>query len=162
MKKIKDIFYEINDIVLILIVILLASLLVYWRINVISDYPKTLAKETDTVKTSVEVEDATKSEKGSNTSLDSTKNGKSDTNSKNNNSKIWKDDELASDIKVDIPEGTAEDATSVLVSLGLFSSNQEFQDICKAIGKDYVNIKSGSFAFTKGMTKEEIATSLTN
>ena len=51
MKKFQDFFYDKNDIIIALLILLFAGLLIMWRIDVIMDYPQTLAKETDTVQT---------------------------------------------------------------------------------------------------------------
>lgn len=45
MKKIRDFFYNCNDIIAVLIILLAAVTLIYWRVNVILDYPATLAAE---------------------------------------------------------------------------------------------------------------------
>ncbi len=45
MKKIRDFFYNCNDIIAVLIILLAAATLIYWRVNIILDYPATLAAE---------------------------------------------------------------------------------------------------------------------
>ena len=51
MKAFKDFLYDKNDILIALVILLIAGLLIVWRMEVIMDYPQTLAKETDTTKT---------------------------------------------------------------------------------------------------------------
>lgn len=45
MKYIKDFFYNLSDLIIILLILGLAGGLIYWRVNVILDYPKVLAAE---------------------------------------------------------------------------------------------------------------------
>lgn len=45
MKYIKDFFYNLSDLIIILLILALAGGLIYWRVNVILDYPKVLAAE---------------------------------------------------------------------------------------------------------------------
>ena len=45
MNKIKDFFYNKNDIIIVLIILIAAGLIIYTRIGAIMDYPKTLAQE---------------------------------------------------------------------------------------------------------------------
>ena len=45
MKKLKDFFYDKNDILVALVVLAVAALIVTWRVNVIMDYPSTLVAE---------------------------------------------------------------------------------------------------------------------
>ena len=44
-KKIKDFFYNWNDLVIVLLILAAAAAVIYWRSTMIMDYPKTLAKE---------------------------------------------------------------------------------------------------------------------
>lgn len=45
MEKLKDFFYDKNDLVVALIIIAIAGLLIAWRVNVIMDYPKIMAAQ---------------------------------------------------------------------------------------------------------------------
>ena len=45
MKRIRDFFYNCNDIIAVLIILLAAATVIYWRVNIILDYPSTLAAE---------------------------------------------------------------------------------------------------------------------
>ena len=42
MKKLKDLIYDTNDIIIALLILAVAALIIVWRMNVIMDYPKTL------------------------------------------------------------------------------------------------------------------------
>ena len=45
MRSIRNFFHDINDILLALIIVVIASGIIYWRLNIILDYPKQLAAE---------------------------------------------------------------------------------------------------------------------
>ena len=45
MKKLKDFFYNKNDIIIVLIILVIAALIIYTRIGAIMDYPAKLAKQ---------------------------------------------------------------------------------------------------------------------
>ena len=45
MRLIKNFFHNINDVVLAIIIVLLAAGIIYWRMQIILDYPKTLVQE---------------------------------------------------------------------------------------------------------------------
>lgn len=45
MKKLKDFFYNKNDILVVLIILAAAAFIIYTRIGVILDYPEKLSKE---------------------------------------------------------------------------------------------------------------------
>ena len=56
MKKrdFKDFLYDTNDIWLAIAILVIAALIIIWRIDVIMDYPKTLDKSSGTVTTTQE------------------------------------------------------------------------------------------------------------
>ena len=45
MRLIKNFFHNINDVVLAIIIVLLAAGIIYWRMQIILDYPKTLVQQ---------------------------------------------------------------------------------------------------------------------
>ena len=45
MRHIRNFFHNINDIVLAVIIVALAAGIIYWRMQIILDYPKELANE---------------------------------------------------------------------------------------------------------------------
>ena len=61
MNKLKDFFYNKNDIIIVLIILAVAALIIYTRIGAIMDYPAKLAKQaaaTEREKISVTIEDS--------------------------------------------------------------------------------------------------------
>ena len=45
MRTIKNFFHDINDILLAIIIVALATGIIYWRMGIILDYPKQLAAQ---------------------------------------------------------------------------------------------------------------------
>ena len=45
MRKVKDFFYDKNDIIIVLIILAVAAFIIYTRIGAIMDYPEQLARE---------------------------------------------------------------------------------------------------------------------
>ena len=45
MRLIKNFFHNINDVVLAIIIVALAAGIIYWRMQIILDYPKTLVQD---------------------------------------------------------------------------------------------------------------------
>lgn len=45
MNKIKDFFHDSNDILLAILIILIAAGVIFWRMQVILDYPATVAAQ---------------------------------------------------------------------------------------------------------------------
>ena len=109
MKRLKDFFYNFNDIVIVLGILAIAAFLILWRVDIIMRYPKTVAAQT--VQTSQKTEDS----KSKDTSKDKDKkNEKSEKdkkdNDKNNSEKstvddgtIWKDGVLKNNMSVKVP-----------------------------------------------------------
>ncbi len=56
MKHIKNLIHNINDIALALIIVIIAAGIIYWRIQVILDYPQTvISGQSETVQEIEEV-----------------------------------------------------------------------------------------------------------
>lgn len=137
MKTLKDFFYDKNDIIIALVILLIAGLLIFWRMEVIMDYPQTLAKETDTTKTTEQ-------------------------SAIENPDQIWSDGILAREITVNVSGGSAKNAVQCLIDAGLFTNYDQYADICQEIGRSPENIKANTFTFEKGSTQKEIAKKVTN
>ncbi len=71
MKKLKDFFYNKNDIIIVLIILAVAALIIYTRIGAIMDYPAKLAKQAAATAETTTTEPTTEREKISVTIEDS-------------------------------------------------------------------------------------------
>ena len=143
MKSLKDFIYDKNDIIIALVILILAALLIVWRMDAIMEYPQTLAQQTGTTDTTDET--AVPSED----------------DSKGGDSGLWSKGVLSKEIKVKVAGGSATAAVQSLVDAGLFSSYKEFTKVCKAAGYTPEDIKATTFTFEAGCTQTDIAKKVT-
>lgn len=148
MKGLKDFFYDKNDIFIALLILLIATCIIFWRMDVIMDYPKTLA---ETPKTTTEENEP--SDDGNNPSA-VTENPDGDTS-------LWSGGTLTKDVTVTIASGSATGAVGSLIDAGLFESYDEFVQVCNAAGYSENNIKATTFTFSAGSTQTDIAIQVT-
>lgn len=146
MKSLKDFYYDKNDIIIALLILCIAGLIIMWRIDVIMDYPQTLAKETDTLQTTEE------------SAVGSTE----ETAEADAPDQLWVNGTLTQEVTVSIAGGSAWTAVDGLVSAGLFESYEEFEQICKSAGRIPEDIKENTFVFEKGSTQTDIVEQVTN
>lgn len=153
MKRLKDFFYNFNDIVIVLGILAIAAFLILWRVDIIMRYPKTVAAQT--VQTNQKTEDT----KANDTSKDKDKKD----NDKNNSEKstvddgtIWKDGVLKNNMSVKVPSGTATDAVAGLVEAGLFKSYDDFAALSEQLGLDPTSIIPGTYKFDAGESQSDI------
>jgi len=148
LKTLKDFYYDKNDIIIALLILCIAGLIIMWRIDAIMNYPQTLAKETDTIQTTEE--NAIGSAEGE----DSDASGSPD--------QLWSAGVLTQDVTVSIAGGSAWSAVDGLVSAGLFESYDEFERICRSVGRIPEDIKADTFIFEKGCTQTDIVEQITD
>ncbi|MBF1131296.1 MAG: hypothetical protein HXL75_04680 [[Eubacterium] sulci] len=153
MKRLKDFFYNFNDIVIVLGILAIAAFLILWRVDIIMRYPKTVAAQT--VQTSQKTEDSK--------SKDTPKDKDKKDNDKNNSEKstvddgtIWKDGVLKNNMSVKVPSGTATDAVAGLVEAGLFKSYDDFAALSEQLGLDPTSIIPGTYKFDAGESQSDI------
>ena len=151
MNRIKDFFYDKNDIILTLIILAVAAGVIIWRLDAIMNYPAALAKETHTdVTTQEEVPD------DNDDAEDESETAEPDSDSP------WKGDVLASDVTVTVSSGSASAAVDSLVHAGLFRSYEDFSSVCSSIGHNPESIIARNYTFEAGSTQEDIAREVTN
>lgn len=153
MKRLKDFFYNFNDIVIVLGILAIAAFLILWRVDIIMRYPKTVAAQT--VQTSQKTEDSK--------SKDTPKDKDKKDNDKNNSEKstvddgtIWKDGVLKNNMSVKVPSGAATDAVAGLVEAGLFKSYDDFAALSEQLGLDPTSIIPGTYKFDAGESQSDI------
>ena len=148
MKRLKDFFYNFNDIVIVLGILAIAAFLILWRVDIIMRYPKTVAAQT--VQTSQKTEDT----KANDTSKDKDK--KNSEKSTVEDGTIWKDGVLKNNMSVKVPSGTATDAVAGLVEAGLFKSYDDFAALSEQLGLDPTSIIPGTYKFDAGESQSDI------
>lgn len=162
MKRLKDFFYNFNDIVIVLCILAIAAFLILWRVDIIMRYPKTVAAQT--VQTSQKTDD--NKTKSTSKSKD-TNDDKSNKDKKNNENKdsekstvedgtIWKDGVLKNNMSVKVPSGSATDAVAGLVEAGLFKSYDDFAALSGQLGLDPTSIMPGTYKFDAGKSQSDI------
>ena len=136
MNKIKDFFYNKNDIIIVLIILIAAGLIIYTRISAIMDYPETLAQQ----------------------------NAKAQQTTQASESKETTSSESSAAETVEITISDSDDSVAVATKLyqaGLVSSDTEFQSYISNMGKES-SLKSGTFQIPKGSTDEQILNIIAN
>jgi cytoskeletal protein RodZ len=139
MNKIKDFFYNKNDIIIVLIIIALAGFIIYTRIQVIMDYPETYAESIadQTQEETTEVQ-ASGTDESTETTAESTA------------------------VSIEITDAdTSSSVATKLYKAGLVSSDTEFEGYISNMGKED-SIKSGTFQIPSGSTQEEILNIIAN
>ncbi|MEG0924902.1 MAG: hypothetical protein RR313_09575 [Anaerovoracaceae bacterium] len=160
MKNFKDFLYDKNDIVIALVILLLAAVLIMWRLDVIMAYPATLIAEQGLETTD---KDASKNPttadqsdaKDKDTSKDKTEKPKAPL------SGVWSDGKLSKDVTVTIKGGSATAAVQCLIDQDLFTSYQDYESTCNSAGYNPLGIKAATFNFKVGETKAAIAHAVT-
>lgn len=175
MKKFKDFLYDKNDILIAVLILVVAAAIIAWRMDVILQYPKQLISNDTTIDTpTVDPSDPNAGTDGDNTG-DGTKDdpaGTGDSNPAGNGeapadngtgadgqdtAELWMAGALTRDVEVDVTGNTATAAIQCLVDAGLFEDYAEYKTICSQSGLDDEKVSGGTFTFTKGSTKTDIA-----
>ena len=147
-KGFKNFLYNTNDIWLAIAILIIAALLIIWRVNVIMAYPKTLDKSSGT--TTTEQKSASTAASDLKTKTDNT-----------SSASLYKDGKLTDTVKVKVAGGSESAAIGSLVKAKLFTSDSDFKKACKKADVKPSKIKAGTFTFEKGSTKESIAKQVT-
>jgi len=150
-KTYRDFLYDTNDIWLAIAILVIAALIIIWRINVIMDYPQTMAANAGATKTTEEKA----------TTTDKTTTAKSNSNSTATATATYKNGKLTQSITVKVKSGSESAAVDSLVRAKLFKSYSEFKSVCKSAGVKPSAIKASTFTFAKGSTKKDIAKKVT-
>ena len=171
MKKFKDFIYDKNDIIIAVLILAVAALIIFWRLNVILEYPKQLlGNDEPNVENPVEntgdnsaVTDKP-ADNGDNSGSGSDSDSASDNTTNDNEPSdstqelpLWQGGVLTKDVEVEVSGNSASAAIQCLIDKGLFDDYAEYQRICDETGLDHEKVKAGNFTFKQGSTKKEIA-----
>ena len=142
MKSFKDFIYDKSDIIAALLILIVAALLVVWRLHAIMEYPKEIIGTDDTsveepIDIPVDIPDDTDADT-------------------DNSSAVWEGGVLTGDVEVQVKGASASEAIQCLIDAGIFKDYEEYQSLCDTAGLDHQNVKAGTFTFEKGLTKAEI------
>ncbi len=165
MNKFKDFIYDKNDVIIAAAILIAAALIIWWRLNVILDYPQQLVNSgTDTNVTEItDGGDATDASSVDNAdSGDAAGNGDSgDSNDSGDATteptETWADGKLTKDVEVNVDGATASAAIQCLIDAGLFDDYADYKSACDSQGLNDEKVSAGTFTFAKGSTKAQIA-----
>ena len=141
MNKIKDFLYNINDVVIALIIVALAALLIISRINVLMD-----SSVVETASSSTE-------------SSESVDGGNGEGSGENEDGEVSADGTYPHSLYIAYGESTDSIGQS-LVDLGLFSSVDEFNTAVEAAGAA-TKLQAGTFTIPQNATHDEVIEILT-
>jgi len=152
MKKIKDFFYDKNDIIVVLIILALAAFIIYSRIGIIMDYPEKMADESAaTTQTTVEETGTSAPEEPASEPEES--------DSDNTEKKTDSSSDETITVKITDDDSSVSVAKK-LEKAGLVESATEFEGYISNMDKAD-KIQSGSFEIKKGSSFEEILNTIT-
>lgn len=186
MNKIKDFIYDKNDIVIAVLILAVAASVIFWRMDIILAYPKTLFAEDNPVvqnssggdedlppsdgDNSVSPTDDPSDEqnKDSNTGSDANQDKENNDNSVDQEKPdvspvvppeipLWDGGVLTEDVEVDVQGASSEAAVGCLISEGLFDDYADYKKVCEDAGLDHEKVAAGTFTFKSGTTKAQIA-----
>ncbi|HKK95687.1 MAG TPA: hypothetical protein VJ916_05180 [Anaerovoracaceae bacterium] len=164
MKHIKNFFYNINDLILAVIILAAAAVLIYWRLDIILDYPEKMLESSnnDTIIEEIQVPEETPDE----TEEEPTETEKEAETEEENEpveeepavetGSIFIDGKLSEDVTVKIQGGSANAAVNSLISANFFDDYNQYSDAVKSFGGTPENIKAGTYSFRKDTTLERI------
>ena len=129
MKKFKDFIYDKNDIIIAILIMAAAALIIFWRLNVILDYPKQfLAAEEPSVETPAENPDNDGNPAAENDKPESgTQTEGNDAETDQQDASLWQGGVLTKDVEVDVTGNSASAAIQCLIDKGLFEDYAEYQ-----------------------------------
>ena len=160
MEKIKDFIYDKNDILVALLVLVLAALLIWWRMDVIMEYPEKVFADAEQSGSELEMDEpsGSESEEGQQAGQDGgDAEGESEETPDVPADNLWQGGVLTRDVQVDVYGNSAMAAVQCLVDAGLFDDYNDYKNICDASGLNHEKVSAGSLTFAKGSTKEQVA-----
>lgn len=170
MKKLKDILYDYNDILIALAIMVIAALLIMWRISAIVEYPREfISDNTEVSEPAGENGESGESGENGESGNPAGEEGEGDEPADDpadepadepaeESSSLWEGGVLTRDVQVSVSGGSsATDAIQRLIDAGLFKDYAEYQAICDELGLNHQMVGAGIFVFDKGSTKTDVA-----
>ena len=142
----KDKWYTINDIILALIIITVAAIIIFWRFDILMQYPDQLAKNNAKRQTEMDKKDETNSSISSAIKM----------------GKAFKDGQLIDNVNITILEGNDEAAFKDLIDKNLFDNYAQFEDALKSLNLSVDMVRRGTMGFSRGTSVETLLKDLTS
>lgn len=166
MKKLKDVFYDLNDIMVALIIVALASLVILTNIDSILAYPSGIAEEIQVPKGEVPTNYADNppiTDQDSGDTADGQQGaagaGIDDQNPDGQNGSG--NGEVVNYSVYVNPGSTGAQIADLLIGVGLFKDRQQFYDAVAAAGVDG-KLQAGNFIIPSDATPAEVVSIITN
>ena len=173
MKKLKDFLYDKSDLLIALAILLIAAVLIAWRLDVIMDYPKEIVKDNDhqtefpLIPPEEDESDDTgegpsegsnDSEEGSNEeSSENTEESDDEESVEEPETPLWESGVLTREVTVTVRGNSATAAVQCLIDAGLFESYDEYVNLCAIQGVAHPeSVVGGTFTFDAGTDKQTI------
>ena len=159
MNKIKDFFYNKNDIIIVLIILVAAAFIIYGRIGAIMDYPKVFAEKTAE---SQQIESATEEEAVVSSASSEGQTSQSSTGDVRSSSESGSTKSDSGYISIVIKDSdTSSSVARKLYKAGVVDSAKDFESYIKKKGKAK-SIKSGNFKIPSKASDKEILNIIAN
>jgi hypothetical protein len=162
MKHIKNFFYNINDLILAALILTAAAILIYWRLDIILDYPEKVLenRNNDTVIEEIQLpeeeeEEPVEEEPQEEPEEEATKEPTIAAGS------MFVEGKLKEDVTVTIQGGSAKAAVDSLISANFFDDYKQYSDAVESFGGKPENIKAGTYSFRKNTSLESILNVIT-
>ena len=184
-RDFRDVLYNKIDLAVALIILLLASFVIFWRFSAVMNYtpdevepqigssledPDNLDEDNNnaTTDTDTNLDKDKEPDKEPNKEPDKEPNKEPDKNDDNNppakvepTKATWDNGVLTKSIKVTLQGGTATAAVNSMISAGLISSYEAYEDKCNTLERDPLSIMAMTFTFAKGLTIDDIILKVT-
>ena len=160
MKTLKDIFYDLNDILVALIIVAIATFVIVTNIDSILNYPTSIAEAIQVPEEQTPTnyaENPTDDQQGSgeNTSGQETTGAGVDQNNPDDQDKGTRNGKVEQYSVYINPGSTGAQIADTLISVGLFKERQEFYNAVTAAGADG-KLRAGNFIIPSDATPAEV------
>lgn len=158
MKKIKDFLYDKSDILIALAILLIAALIIAWRLSVIVEYPKEIIDDNNNA---TEYNENSEEDKPEETPKDDPEeNTEGETEKPSTTDSLWDSNGLLTrDVTVTWSGNSATEIINCAVAQGLFESYNEYANIC--LNNGITNPEQipvyGQSTFAAGLSKLQVA-----
>lgn len=169
MQKLKNILYDKNDILVALIIVCVAGVIIFNRIETIMDFPSTLAADTGTKVNEPATAGDNENDKSQDTTKDSSKNTTEESKDKDKNkgsdssktNLANADKDKVTNLSVYIaPGSSASDIANIFLTANLIKDKQEILSAISTAGAES-KLKAGTFIVPSNSTPAEIVAIIT-
>ena len=160
MKHIKNFFYNINDLILAAIILAAAAVLIYWRLDIILDYPEKVLESNNNNTVIEEIQVPEEEEESAETEVETEPVEEEEEPIEEEPAiaagSMFVDGKLKEDVTVTIQGGSANAAVSSLISANFFDDYKQYSEAVESLGGTPENIKAGTYSFRKDTSLESI------